>query len=109
MLRILSTYLIVTKSSPWEKEYKRFRGKGHSAYTKPQTIIFIVLNIITMLFPYALGFLFDLKFKLGIIIIMQFVVGILTTVFMVGMGFRNWFDTEASALQRWGSLETEEN
>lgn len=104
MMRVFTAYLIVTDSSIWEKDYQRFRKSPYSAYTKPQTYLFLILNSATILFPYILALMYSLKFEPVLGICIQLSTGIITSLFMYGMGFMGWFDNEKSIEDRWNAL-----
>ena len=104
MLRVFTTYLIVTDSSNWEKDYQRFRKSPYQAYTKPQTFVFLILNGVAILFPHFLGLIYSLSFKPTMGLCIQLSVGFITILFMFGMGFLRWFDNEESVRRRWESL-----
>ena len=58
-LRTISSYLIETKSSGWEKDWKTFREKPYSSYTKALTALFLVLGILAISIPFILAFAYQ--------------------------------------------------
>lgn len=63
MLRILTTYLLVSGESNWERDWKEYRKKGHWAYTIPQTGVFLGLGFLSTIFPFVLAYVYSLKLE----------------------------------------------
>jgi hypothetical protein len=103
--RVYSTYLRLTDSSGWEADWKEFRKDSYLAYTAPQTIIFVVLNLLATVFPYIISVVTGLRCAPTNGLIVTIVVGSLTELFMVGMGFWGWFDRERKAEQQWLAIK----
>jgi len=105
MLRVFTTYLAVTDSSNWEKDWKQFRQSPYLAYTKPQTIVFLILNALATGFPCILARVYSLHLAPCIGLVTSLGWGVLTEFLMFGMGLLNWWDRERRAEQQWKSLK----
>jgi small-conductance mechanosensitive channel len=103
-MRILTSYLVETNKSGWELDWIKFRHDRYSAHTKPQTIIFLLLNIISIVFPFLLSWIYSLKSTSVVGPIFAVGVGIATGIFIYLMGFRSLFDDEAEIVERWKTL-----
>ena len=90
-LRFFTTYLIVTDSSNWEVAWRSFREKGHFAYTKDQTVLFLILNLIASAFPFIFAAVSSLKIKPVWAAIGCIFIWAITTIFMCLMGFVRCF------------------
>jgi hypothetical protein len=53
--RVCSTYLIETNMSGWEHDWEQYRREPYWAYSKPQTILFLLLNVLSTGFPFILA------------------------------------------------------
>lgn len=60
LLRIYSSYLIVTNASDWECDWKRYRDQGYLGYTKAQTWLFLFLGILSTSLPPGLVKIYNL-------------------------------------------------
>jgi len=104
MLRTFTTYLVATKSSPWEQDWERYRSNGYTGYTKAQTLIFLMLGILSTSSPWALSKVFELQvdpthLKFEAIAGLGYV-GLVTM-----MGFFGVPDTERRAKDKWKRLQ----
>jgi hypothetical protein len=56
VLKVFTTYLIVTGASGWEQDAKRFRDpeRAYLGYTGPQTLVFLFLTAVATGFPLLL-------------------------------------------------------
>jgi hypothetical protein len=112
MLRCLTAYLIKSDNSIWEKHWQIYRREKKYTYTKGIALIFSFLGIITLLYPFFIGFYngsinFSLHIditKLNLIFIVYssfigfyFALIIMTSLF--GM-----FDNEDSELRKWDEI-----
>lgn len=105
MLRVFTTYLDVTGVSNWEKDWTAFRkAYWYWGYTRPQTIIFLLLGILSAMFPFLLAFAHSLTLDptAGAVICVS--AGVLYVVFVWGMGIRGWFTSEKMTHRRWQEL-----
>jgi hypothetical protein len=103
MLRTFTAYLDVTCKSGWESDWRKYRDRnpGYWGYTKPQSIIFLLVGIVAGSLP-ALFWLFfhiDLRPWIGAAICCAAL--LLYTVFVTGMGFWGWFAKENKIKERW--------
>lgn len=107
MLRLMTTYLAETKSSTWEIDWKKYRGKHkYWGYTKPLTIIFLVLGEISVITPFFFVVVFKLQYEC-IFGIFSTIIGIFYFLMVWGMGFRGFFAREDVFKQRWEELNKE--
>lgn len=108
MLRIITTYLDETGASDWEKDWALFRNKfSYLGYTRPISIIYLVLGVIASWFPYILRITYPYKLEPKVWLIICAVVGILYVIFVVGMGFKGWFASECKVRKKWKQLKNE--
>ena len=101
MIRTISTYLIVKDSSIWEKDWANYRKSSYLGYTKPQSVVYIVLGIILFSFPFILWAAFNITLEPRWGIIITSVSSLFYTIFIFGMGFYKWFDSEVNAKAKW--------
>jgi hypothetical protein len=109
MLRIFTAYLDVSGISGWETDWNKYRKEypGYWGYTRPQSIIFLVVGIVAGCLP-ALFWLFfrvDLRPWTGAAIC-----GAALTLYIVlvtGMGFLGWFANEDRIKERWQKIKNE--
>jgi len=104
MLRIISSYLIETKSSGWEIDWKKYREKPYNSYTKAQTLLFLVLGILAISVPFTIAFAYHLSLAPYSGAIVFGLIGVAYIIFLCEMGFGKWFDSEANAERRWQEL-----
>jgi hypothetical protein len=106
MLRLFTTYLDETNSSNWEKDWATFRSKySYTGYTKPQSIIFLVLGIIAASYPFLLSIAFSLSVYPFWGAILCIFAGVLHFTFVYGMGVRGWFAKESEFRRKWKALK----
>jgi len=105
MLRILTTYLDVSKGSNWEKDWVAYRRAfRYFGYSKPQAIIFILLGIASTGFPFLLWATYGLNLDPRPGAILCIIPGILYVVFVWAMGMSIWFTKEDDYRRQWYSL-----
>ncbi len=107
MLRVFTTYLKVTGASNWEKDWSAFRQSPYLGYTKPQTLIFLILNGLTTLFPFLMAQVYQLHYEPRMGWIASLATGVLTELLMIGMGLRGWWDRERKAEQQWKAIKSD--
>jgi uncharacterized membrane protein YidH (DUF202 family) len=106
MMRVYSTYLKITGESHWESDWSQFRQRhSYPGYTKSQTMVFSVLNLIATAFPFLLVIIFDLKCQPHCGCIIALAAGILVGVLMIGMGVLGWFDRERRIEEQWLAIK----
>jgi hypothetical protein len=105
MLRVFTTYLKVTGTSNWEADWGRYRCSRYLGYTKPQTLIFLMLNGLAIAFPFFIVWTYQLHGAPRIVWIACLAVGGLTELLMIGMGLCDWWDQERQAEQQWKALK----
>ncbi|MBI5963109.1 MAG: hypothetical protein HY863_06525 [Chloroflexi bacterium] len=106
MLRIYTTYLDESNASNWEKDWSAYRARfKYVGYTKPQALIFLILGILSAIFPFLLALVYSLNFEPKIGAIVCVLAGGLYAIFVSGMGFWKWFAKEDEMRQRWKKLK----
>jgi hypothetical protein len=109
MLRLFTTYLIVTDASNWEKDWATYRSKfSYIGYTKPQSIIFIILGAAAAGYPFLLSFAYSLCIEPCWGAILCIVAGIVHCVFVFGMGLKGWFAKESEFKRKWETLKQDQ-
>ncbi|QQR75980.1 MAG: hypothetical protein IPJ17_10550 [Holophagales bacterium] len=105
-IRTISTYLVVTSASDWERDIERLRQSGgHIGYTKPQAVVFLTLGVLSSAFPFVLWAAFptyELQPRGGVLITV--ILGLLYIIFVSGMAYGDWFNPDREAKARWESL-----
>jgi hypothetical protein len=107
MLRILSTYLVATDSSNWEKDWALYRTRPYFAYTKAQAYTFVLLGILAAALPFLVSFAYHLTLKPCAGLAVTVGLAILYQIAIIGMAFYKWLDPESAALERWETLDEE--
>ena len=107
MSRVYSMYLVVTEKSTWEADWKKYRKDRYLGYTKPRTIIFLMLNALTTAFPTLLSIVYSIQLQPVSGLVILLVIAGIAEFLMLGMGFWNWFDRERKVEQQWQSLSVE--
>ena len=56
-LRVITAYLAETDGSVWETHWAEWRGKkkDYVGYSKPQTVVFLGLGLLAILYPFLIG------------------------------------------------------
>jgi hypothetical protein len=104
MLRVMSTYLAETKSSNWEIDWKKYRDNfKYRGYTKPLSMMFLVLGELSLCIPYFLSYIFKLQFGCKFAIIST-IFGLTYLVAILGMGFLGWGAKEEEYRNNWKTL-----
>jgi hypothetical protein len=103
-MRIFTSYLMETESSNWEIDWTAYRDRGYFTYTKTQTIIFLLLNVVAFISPLLFAEIFALKLEPVGGLIFCLGVGIVTEAVMYFMGFHSAFDSERRAVDAWKML-----
>jgi hypothetical protein len=104
MMRILTSYLAETKKSSWELDWIEFRREPYYAHTKPQTIIFLLLNAIGAAFPFLLAAIYVVPITSTAGWVMTLLAFTVTELLILLIGFNNLFDNEAKITKRWNDL-----
>lgn len=107
MLRIFTTYLDESDASNWEKDWATFRTrhKFWRGYTKPQSVIFLLLGVLTTIFPFVLAFVYSANIQPYWGAIICSLAGLFYLIFVYGMGFLGWFGKEEEVRQKWKSIK----
>jgi hypothetical protein len=105
MLRLFTTYLVLTNASNWEKDWASYRKEfRYLGYTKPQSIVFLFLGPLAAVFPLLLSAAYQLTLEPWILALVDGIVGGLYVVFVAGMGLGNWFAKEEDMQRNWKCL-----
>jgi len=106
MLRILSSYLLVTKKSSWEYDWRRYRKMKYFGYLKTQTIIFLVLGVISTVYPIILAGVYSLSLKPRGGLWVDIGVGLVYFLIVSAIGFWGLFDPESKVMEKWKKLNS---
>lgn len=105
MLRLFTTYLVETGSSNWENDWSSYRDKfGYFGYTKPQSLVFLILGALSAGFPFLLWAAYPITSEPRVGAVVDAIIGILYLVFVFGIGLRGWFAKESDMRRRWKEL-----
>ncbi len=100
-MRTLTCYLVETGTSGWELDWREFRRDPHYAHTKPQTVIFLLLNPVGCFFPFLLSLAYSLKIAPVMGAVITVAIFSVTEFLIWRMGFRNLWDAESKITKRW--------
>ncbi len=106
-MRVFTSYLAETGKSGWELDWHEFRQDAYFAYTKPQTLMFLLLIATGTSFPFVLALVFSLKIASVVVPASAVSVGLIVVLLIYLMGFKNLFDEEAKIVRRWKKLRTD--
>ncbi len=67
-MRVFTSYLAVSGKSNWEIDWREFRKERYSAHTVPQTIMFIILVGMSVIFPFGLSGVFHLNITSSVLV-----------------------------------------
>lgn len=104
MLRIFTSYLLVTETSAWEYDWKRYRGVKYLGYTKAQTIVFLVLGVLSTIFPIVIAGVYSLSLRPRTGLYADIAVGVVYFLLVLAMGILGLWDPEPKAKERWEKL-----
>jgi hypothetical protein len=105
VMRTFTTYLMVTGKSGWEADWEEYRKVKYCGYTKMQTLIFIILEVITGVLPFLLGLFFSLNYfdpMPGFILCS--ILGVVFVLVIWLIGYHKLWDQEDRAKHRWTEL-----
>lgn len=105
LLRIYSTYLIVTNESKWEHDWERYRTRGYIAYTKAQTVLFLFLGMLSTALPLGLGWIYGLAQEPRWGLWADGIAGGVYVVLVWGMGFLKRWSPDGPVKARWIELQ----
>lgn len=105
MLRVFTTYLDVTGSSDWEKDWAKFRRTSYLGYTRPQSLVFLILNFFATVYPLILSTVFSQVLEPAPGAWIAGILGVVVEVFIWGMAFQNWWDREEPAKTKWQGMK----
>jgi len=106
LLRILTTYLVITEASDWEREWKRFRERGpYWGYEESPALVFLALGLLSTIFPFLNAYLHCLVLEPMAGAYSLVIIGTVYLGLVWGMGFRDWWSGEESAITKWKALQ----
>jgi hypothetical protein len=105
MLRLFTTYLVQTDASNWEKDWASYRREfRYLGYTKPQSIVFLLLGLLAAGFPFLLWAAYPITIEPWALAVVDGITGGLYVVFIAGMGLGGWFAKEDDIQRNWKCL-----
>ena len=112
MLRTFTAYLDVTGKSGWESDWRKYRKQRDKrgrklkywGYTKPQSIIFLLVGIIAGSLPALFWLFFKINLRPWVGAAICCAALLLYIVFVTGMGFWGWFAKEDEIKMRWTTI-----
>jgi hypothetical protein len=105
-LHLYTTYLVVTKTSGWEQDWTTLRkNRPYTAYSKPISIVFALLNVLIVIFPFTLAIVYDLDLSPLPGMWLLITVGVVIEVLIIGLGFWGWFDNEQRIHDQWVAIQ----
>jgi hypothetical protein len=105
MLRLFTTYLVQTDSSNWEKDWASYRSNfRYLGYTKPQSMVFLLLGVLAAGFPFLLLAAFPITGEPWPLAVIDGIIGSLYVIFVIGMGLGGWYAKENDIQKRWECL-----
>lgn len=105
-LRLFTTYLVVMEASPWEMDWKTFRGhRTYAAYGKPMTLVFLLLSIFAGFMPFLLAVAYELTLFPPAAMWVHIVIASLTVLLIFAIGFGGWLDNEKKVEDQWMALK----
>lgn len=108
MIRVLTIYLAETGASGWEKDFASFRaGSDYWGYTKPHTIVFMILGLLATGFTPTLTVLYRLRWEPVVGYVALLCAFILYELLLWSMGFKRIFTRDQWVRARWHSLKVE--
>lgn len=110
MLRVYTSYLIVTQSSSWEYDWQRYRldFRWYLGYTKGQAVVFLFLGAVSTCFPFAIALGYSLNLCHWNWLWADIVTGAIYLLFVLLTGVLNWLNPEQKAKEKWQKLKDEE-
>lgn len=110
MLRTLTTYLDVTCKSGWEKDWRKYRTKyrDYWAYTRPQSMVFVLLGCLSAAFPIVLSISFEYNFQLSFGFLIAIAVGLACVGLEFLFAFLPRYSSDDKSRARWEALSTAE-
>lgn len=106
MLRTLTSYLIVTKTSQWESAWSEYRKTKYFGYTDAQTTVFIFLGLIASAYPFMLALIYSLSLEPYIGLLIHSIAGFAYLLFVSGIGFCAWWYPEKGSIDKWNKLNS---
>jgi hypothetical protein len=105
-MRIFTSYLIETKKSGWELDWRRFRSGSYSyfVYSKSYAIVFLTLNAFGFIFPYFVVWIYHLRCPPTTWLAGSIVIFVITELLIYLMSFEGWSDGETKIFSRWEKL-----
>ena len=106
MLRIITTYLAVSDASGWEKDWAEYRKRfpKYLGYTKPQSVIFLMLGVLSAGFPFLIFMAFPISIEPLAGAVVSAILLCSYLIFVAGMGFAGWFTRVKDLKRRWEEI-----
>lgn len=106
MLRVYTAYLVVTGTSGWEQDMAKYcKDRKYWAYTKPQSVVFMIIGLFAAAFPCFLAILFSLQWQPEWGLAALGIVWLFYEVFVWLMGFQDLWSTDETAKTKWETLK----
>jgi len=106
MLRTITVYLDVVGDSAWEAAWTEYRKRfSYWGYTRPLSMIFIVLGILIGSLPIIFKIAFACSFRPWRGEITLFILLFAYVTFVIGMGLLKWFSAEGRLRERWQEIK----
>lgn len=106
MIRVYSTYLVVTEASEWEQDWKTFRAEmNYLGYSKPIAFVYLFLSFAICMLPLGLVEFYDLTFA-PLSGLVTFTVVCFTAILIIALlGLGGVADHEKDAERKWKELK----
>jgi hypothetical protein len=104
VLRVFTSYLIVTNASGWEKDWESYTSQGYRGYTKAQTAVFLLLGLLSTAVPWGLEKAFNLVREPLWGFWADLVAGTAYVILICCMGFLESWKPESGARDKWEKL-----
>jgi hypothetical protein len=111
MLRNVTAYLDVTGGSVWEADWREYRKQfpRYWGYTKPLTLIFLLIGLLAGSLPLLFRFAFQISLQPHCFGVLCLCLTLLYLVFVWGMGVRHWFAQEDTLRARWEKIKADQD
>ncbi|MCK9382010.1 MAG: hypothetical protein M0P95_13235 [Sulfuritalea sp.] len=106
MLRMFSTYLVVTEASEWEQDWKTFRAEmNYFGYSKPIAFVYLFMSLVVCVLPLGLVEFYGLTYAPFSGLITLTVVSVVAVVIVALLGLGGVADHEKDAERKWKELK----
>src|SRR5260370_16579255 len=103
---VFKSYLAEFEKSNWELDWPEYRQQRYSAHTAPQTVVFLILIAIGIIFPFGLSAVFELKITPSVVLpaTAAVFIGLIVAGLIYLMAFNNLWNAEERIIKRWKKL-----